>query len=150
MNLTDYFKNVPKGQKACKLRDLIVLAYADRHFTDDERAFVATIMRDEGLDATLIPTIYKSPESIPDFYPTTKEGKEMYLYDMVLLMITDGECSEREIKYCEVIAWKMGLDDEAVSRTLGKIVVRFPDENQQISLILDYLANGGKMPTRKK
>ena len=38
MNIKDLFKSVSQKQKMCKLRDLIVLAYADGYFTDDERA----------------------------------------------------------------------------------------------------------------
>ncbi|MCL2858805.1 MAG: hypothetical protein FWF42_03845 [Streptococcaceae bacterium] len=147
MGLFNLFRNDQQDQKLCKLRDLIALAYADGEFTKDKRFIVFSILKEEGIDIEELPKVYGNAASIRDAYPTKEEDRARYMVQMVSLMTADGECSEKEIKFCEVIAKKLGFSAEYVSKVVAKFSADMMkvNENRAMQIVMSYIANGGEM-----
>lgn len=141
------FRNEQQEQKLCKLRDLIVLAYADGKFTEDEKLYVCFILSKEGIDINDLPKVLNDTSSVRDAYPNTEEDRVKYITQMVMLMIADGECSEREINFCEFIAMKLGFNSEFIYELVASLSLEMmkDDEEKAMQVVLSYIANGGNI-----
>jgi uncharacterized membrane protein YebE (DUF533 family) len=137
------FDDNKKNENACKLHDLICMAMADNEFSDIEKKYIVSIMIEEGIDEETLDKVMYSPISIKDSYPNTREDKIKYFVQLVGLMISDGECSEREIKFLNIIALKLGFNDNFITASLILSLVGL-EESKRNDILLSYIANGGK------
>jgi hypothetical protein len=149
MGLFDFLNDEKREQQLCKLRDFLALAYADKEFSKEEENFIIKIFlgiekvnKNDFLSMAVDAT---EPNSVKDAYPKTTQGKIEYLSQMVALMMVDGECSRREIQYCNVMAIKMGFDSKAVSSLVALFLSQMDDEQKKINLFLSYATNGGEI-----
>ncbi|MBS5020922.1 MAG: TerB family tellurite resistance protein [Alistipes sp.] len=148
MGLTDLLNFSEKDtlrkqrEEDCKIRDLVAMAIADGEIADVERQYILSIMEEENIEKSKLSQIINSdPYLIPDAYPVDDDHKLQYLCQLIALMIVDGNCTEQEMKFCEVIANKLNYDKKTMDQIITILTDALPDEMQKMSVLLSYLTN---------
>ena len=122
------------------IRNLVALAYADGKFSDEERQYIANVANEAGLTAEEMKQIINDPESIRFIMPANEIEKIEHLYDLILLMMIDGDLNENEIIFCRAMAIKMKIPYQVVDEMVAKI--EFITNN--FYLVIEELINTSK------
>lgn len=122
------------------IRNLVALSYADGKFSDEERQYVANVANEAGLTAEEMKQIIDDPESIRFIMPANEIEKIEHLYDLILLMMIDGDLNENEIIFCRAMAIKMKIPYQVVDEMVAKI--EFITNN--FYLVIEELINTSK------
>lgn len=122
MSFIDLFQSRKSREKLSHLRSLVALAFADGKLEDNEMAALAIVMEREGLTPSDLERCIENPKSIEFIPPQTSEQRIVYLRDMVLLMMCDGDIDEREFALCKATAVALGFKHEIIDAMIMDIV----------------------------
>lgn len=128
MSFLDLFKSREKREKLSHLKNLVAVAVADGKFQDSEVASIATIMHREGLTSADMEECLKNPQGIKFTPPESDTKRLMYLKDMVLLMMCDGNIDEKEMAVCKITARALGYKHEVVDALVLNIIAELSKE----------------------
>ena len=104
MSFIDLFKSRESREKLSHFKNLVAVAFADGKLEDNEMAALATVMARDGLTPSDFERCIKNPRGIKFLPPETPEQRVVYLKDMVLLMMCDGNIDDRELALCKATA----------------------------------------------
>ncbi len=113
------------------ISNLLALAMTDGVVDKKELNFITDLGIKLGLTKAEIIDTVKNPSNVQVKLPRNKEVGG-YIYDMVNLMIIDGEIHPKEMTYCKQYAHALGLEDSVIDKTLDLIltdVARKMDES---------------------
>ena len=122
MSFIDLFQSRKSREKLSHLRSLVALAFADGKLEDNEMAALAAVMARDGLTPSDLERCIENPKSIEFIPPQTSEQRIVYLRDMVLLMMCDGDIDEREFALCKATAVALGFKHEIIDAMIMDIV----------------------------
>jgi len=114
------------------------LAYADGKFSDEEKQYVANVAAEVGMTADEMKQIINDPEGIRFVMPTNDIEKIEQLYDLILLMMIDGDLNENEMIFCRAMAIKMKIPYQVVDEMVAK-VINFITDNFYIEDVIGEL-----------
>lgn len=120
------------------VRNLIALAYADGKFSDEEKQYVANVATEAGITAEEMKQIISDPDGIRFVQPATDIEKIEQLYDLIMLMMIDGDLNENEMIFCRAMAIKMKIPYQVVDDMVAK-VINFITDNFYIEDVIDEL-----------
>ncbi len=120
------------------VRNLVALAYADGKFSDEERQYVANVAIEVGMTSDEMKQIINNPESIGFIIPENDIEKIEQLYDLILLMMIDGNLNENEMIFCRAMAIKMKIPYQVVDEMVAK-VINFITDNFYVEDVIDEL-----------
>lgn len=120
------------------VRNLVALAYADGKFSDEEKQYVANVATEVGMTADEMKLIINDPEGIRFEMPSNDIEKLEQIYDLILLMMIDGELNENEMIFCRAMAIKMKIPYQIVDELVAK-VINFITDNFYIEDVIDEL-----------
>jgi uncharacterized tellurite resistance protein B-like protein len=103
------------------LTALTQLAKVDGSFAETEKSLIMRIGKSNGLTEKQIDEIIASSEGSLDTNALNYDEKFDLLYDAILVMKVDGQVLNEEVKYCEVLAEKLGFELRAVMEMYGEI-----------------------------
>jgi len=101
------------------LSELIRLMKSDGQTDDSELRFIAATAEHMQLTPEEFQSILNNPR--PYLPPKSPAERMVQLYQMALLIRTDGVNTEEEVKHMQLLGIKMGLRHEAVSAVLGRL-----------------------------
>jgi len=104
-----------------KLKILVFLALADKHFADQEREFIEKICERNELDPRIIDELINDPEPIGSLGALSYQKSVEYLTDSVMLMVVDGKVLPSEILFCQDIAIRLGFSKRAADELIGMV-----------------------------
>jgi hypothetical protein len=109
MNLLELFDSRDKKKRLSHIRNLIALACADGSLEKVELDLIFQIGIKSGLTQDELKRIFARPDSI-GFHPPESYGERIeQLYDMVMVMMVNGELHQNEIALCKLTALKLGF-----------------------------------------
>lgn len=120
------------------VRNLVALAYADGKFSDEEKQYVANVATEVGMTADEMKLIINDPEGIRFEMPSNDIEKLEQIYDLILLMMIDGELNENEMIFCRAMAIKMKIPYQIVDELVAK-VINFITDNFYIEDVIGEL-----------
>ena len=120
------------------VRNLVALAYADGKFSDEEKQYVANVATEAGMTADEMKQIIKDAECIRFVMPWNDIEKIEQIYDLILLMMIDGELNENEMIFCRAMAIKMKIPYQIVDELVAK-VINFITDNFYIEDVIGEL-----------
>ena len=120
------------------VRNLVALAYADGKFSDEEKQYVANVATEVGMTADEMKQIINDPECIRFVMPSNDIEKIEQIYDLILLMMIDGELNENEMIFCRAMAIKMKIPYQIVDELVAK-VINFITDNFYIEDVIGEL-----------
>lgn len=116
-----FFESTEKKEIKSHLRHLVRLAKADGVFHKDEIKFIKRVGRENGLTDNEVQKIMDDPTSVDIVLPTTAEGKFNQIFDLVQLMMRDGEVNDAEMDFCMELANRLGFRKVIVGVLVAKI-----------------------------
>lgn len=138
MNATQLKNRGDRKKMISHVRNLIALAYADGKFSDEEKQYVANVATEAGITAEEMKQIISDPDGIRFVQPATDIEKIEQLYDLILLMMIDGDLNENEMIFCRAMAIRMKIPYQVVDDMVAK-VINFITDNFYIEDVIDEL-----------
>ena len=128
MSFIDFFKSRKSREKLSHLKSLMAVAFADGKLEDNEMASIAIVMEREGLTSSDLERCINNPKDIKFTPPQTSEQRFIYLKDMVLLMMCDGDIDKREFALCKATAIALGFRHEIIDVMIKDIIAELKRE----------------------
>lgn len=122
MSFIDLFKSRESREKLSHLKNLVAVAFADGNFDNNEMAALATVMARDGLTPSDLERCIKNPKGIKYLPPESPGERIIYLKDMVLLMMCDGNIDDRELALCKATAIALGFKHELIDAMIMDII----------------------------
>ncbi len=123
MKLADFLKLFKEGKdySHSHMKNLIEMALADGNFDDSERTFLYDLAIKHKVSVRSIEGIENEPEVIVMEVPKDKKEKFHQLYDLVHMMVLDGEIHPDELKFCKLLAKRFGYSKENIDSLISSI-----------------------------
>lgn len=109
-------------EKLSHLRNLIMLSKADEIVRPEEEEFIAEVMSREGLTAKEYDYCSNHVNSIEFAVPEDYGERIEYLYDMIRLMMIDGDIDDRELSICHDCAVMMTTPSTDHNRLVSNMI----------------------------
>lgn len=104
------------------MKTLLALAYADGKLEKNEITAIASFAAREDVDVEEVQKMLDGKDKVKFIPPKSEDDKIQYLHDLVLLMIADGNISEKEYALCKAVADQFGYREEAIEIILKRII----------------------------
>ncbi len=104
----------------------------------DEVDLIVRIGLRAGISHDELGRILKRPDSISFTAPDTFRERVEQLYDMVMVMMIDGELHENEITLCKVTAVRLGFKHEVIDKIVHDTINMIID-GIEVELALERL-----------
>lgn len=122
MGLIDLFDKGDKKKRLSHIKNLVALAASDGEIDKNELDLILRIGEKVGLSREGLIRIVKRPDSIYFRAPDDFREKIEQLYDMVLVMMIDGDIHENEVALCKVIAMKLGFKHQVIDKIVMDVI----------------------------
>ena len=116
MNFTDLFDSQDKKKRLSHIRNLVALSCADGKLEEAELELIIRIGLNAGLTRDELNRVVSRPDSISFSLPENSRDRIEQLYDMVMVMMVDGDIDQNEIVFCKITAKRLGLRPEIIDR----------------------------------
>lgn len=104
-----------------QLNILINLAASDKLIDDREVKTIHMIGKAGGLSREEVDEMIKRPKPIGELATFTEDQKFENLYQLILMMKSDGQVFKSEIHFCETVAERLGYKKEVISELAAKV-----------------------------
>ncbi len=122
MDFLDLFDSRDKKKRLSHIKNLIVLACADGEVAQEEAELIFRIGVNAGLTPAELKRIMERPDSVKFYPPKTYKERIEQLYDMVMVMMVDGEITESELLFCKVVAEALGFEHRVIDHMVHQII----------------------------
>lgn len=109
-------------EKLSHLKSLVALACADSRIDQSEHEMIRIVMEREGLTQDDYNRCLHDPESIELTPPLLDDMKQLYLTDMVILMMADSYYDDTEIELCRQTAEMLDLPAEKMYTVVENVL----------------------------
>lgn len=116
-----FFESDEKKEIKTHLRHLVRLAQSDGVLHKDELKFIYRIGKQNGLSTKAIDKIVENPTAVDIVLPKTRTGKFDQIFDLVQMMMKDGEVNDAETEFCMELASRLGFRKVIVGVLVAKI-----------------------------
>lgn len=103
------------------LRHLVRLATSDGVFHHEEDKFIRRVGLENGLSDSEVQSIIDNPTAVSIAIPENNDERFDQIFDLVNLMIKDGEVNDAETEFCMEIANRLGFRKVIVGVLVAKI-----------------------------
>ena len=121
MKINELFESRDKKKRLSHMRNLFAIACADGSLDESEKKLLSHIGANHGLTTQELTKIINRPDSIDFTIPETKGERIEQLFDMVLIMMANGDLHEKEMSLCRVFAIKLGYDPTIIDKIVDDI-----------------------------
>ena len=103
------------------IRHLVRLAKSDGILHSDELRFIKKVGKKNGLTDKEIDGIVQNPTSVDIVLPKDNDERFYQIFDLVNLMLKDGEVNDAEIEFCMELANRLGFRKVIVGVLVSKM-----------------------------
>lgn len=122
MKFLDYFDGTDKKKRMSHALNLMSLAKSDGNFADIEINLVNRICQEYGITLDEYKRILERPESIKFHPPDSTNERLLQLFELVQVMLIDGEIDDKELEFCKSVAIKLGFNAKIIDDIILKII----------------------------
>lgn len=122
MGFWDIFDSRDKKKRLSHIKNLLALACTDGRLTEDEVNLIFRMGINAGLTPEELNRILERPDSVRFYPPESYKERIEQLYEMVMVMMVDGEISEREVAFCKMVAMELGFSHEIIDQMVRDII----------------------------
>ncbi len=112
------FRSNRYGQVLSHLNNLIAVALADGTLDQTEWDRLAAIARNRGVSESELHDIREEADSIKFIPPPTYKEKIIQIFELVDVMLADGNIDEEELVICRKLSEKLNINPRIVSDML--------------------------------
>ncbi|CAG5087352.1 hypothetical protein [Parvicella tangerina] len=113
MSIASYFESGETRQDKGHVKNLVLLAQADGHVSDEELVLIHRIGRHVGLTYSQIGEIIDDPHGYPVIPPVSKLERIEHMAHMADIIQADGVVDQKEMDLLGVFAIQIGFEDVA-------------------------------------
>jgi uncharacterized tellurite resistance protein B-like protein len=117
-----------------QLSILVHLSKADKVIAEEEYRLILHVAEGLGLDNDGAAKIIHDPNPIPKLSNLPPEEKFEYLINVVRVMKADGKIHQKEVSFCEKLAFRLGYKPGVISE-LSAYVYKDPSINTNLSYL---------------
>ena len=122
MSIKDLFMSGDKKKRISHVCNLVALSRMDGVMTPDEQEVILEVAEEAGMTQEELDKILEHPEEVKFYLPRKKSERIEELYDLVMLMMVDGDINEMEMALCHVVAEQMKFDPEVIDAMVSEIM----------------------------
>jgi len=122
MALIDLFDSGDKKKRLSHIKNLVALAASDGEIDKNELDLILRIGAQVGLTREELLRIIQRPQSISFRAPDSFRERIEQLYDMVLIMMIDGEIHENEVALCKLTAIRLGFKHQVIEKIVEDVI----------------------------
>ncbi|MCB9188551.1 MAG: TerB family tellurite resistance protein [Flavobacteriales bacterium] len=111
MSIARYFESGETTQDKGHVKNLVLLAKADGHVSDEELVLIHRIGRHVGLTYGQIGEIIDNPHGYPVIPPVSKIERLEHMAHMVDVIQIDGVVDQKELNLLSIFAVQIGFKD---------------------------------------
>jgi len=115
-------KSLSAEERKSHFHNVAVLAIKDGKIHPQERRLLECIAKDWALTDDEIKEVESNPDSIKFVVPEDPDFRFLQLYDLVEMMIIDGEMKIAEKELCAALAERLGFEQEAIATIIQGII----------------------------
>lgn len=116
------FESKDTKEKKSHFKNMIALAMVDGDFDSNERDFLVNRGMAWGLTRKDVDSVLRKPEKVGFLVPDDPNKRVAQLYDLVIMMLADGEIHRDEMDFVQTLACQMGFRPSTVPQMLEEIV----------------------------
>jgi hypothetical protein len=105
-------------------RNMMTVALADGELNENEKEIIILLAKRIGITPSEMSLVNQNPDRIEFYNPQSYSLKVEQLYDLVQIMLFDGEFNAKEYTACGMIAISLGLNTEVVDSIVRKILAK--------------------------
>ncbi len=113
---------------------LVHLSKADKVIAEEEYRLIIHVAEGLGMNSDDAARIINDPNPIPKLNDLPPDEKFEYLLNVVRLMKADGKIHQKEVSFCEKLAFRLGYKPGVISE-LSAYIYRDPDINTNRSYL---------------
>jgi uncharacterized tellurite resistance protein B-like protein len=112
-----------KEKKAVKshLRQMVALANIDGELHAKEIKFILKVAKENEIPRDEVDEIINNPNDVEFHIPESRGEKFEQIFDLVNLMMKDGQVTDSEVEFCQDLATKLGFRKVIVGVLVEKI-----------------------------
>lgn len=123
MKLSSIFSNDnDKKKRLSHIRNVLGVASIDGRIDDAELAVINSVAAKIGVTKSEIDLVLSNPGSIEYYPPSNQRERISQLYDLVLVMLIDGEIDAEEFAFCQVWAERLGFHADIVHQVVANTI----------------------------
>jgi len=122
MGLQELFESFDKKKRKSHFKNLLAVAMADGKLDNIEFDFIMNLARNCYMSQDEVQRVIDYPEQISFYAPKTNAERFDQIYDLVTVMLIDGEIDDRERSLCKVFAMKLGFRTAIVDKLIQDII----------------------------
>ncbi len=125
MGFFDLFSSDDKKQRLSKIANLVAVASADGVLEENEIDLLAILSDKYGASINEVKQVLNSNGNMKFVPPETNREKAEHIYDLVAIMMADGDISPAEMKACLVITNALGFEPYKAKSLIEKSIEMF-------------------------
>lgn len=122
MALIDLFDSGDKKKRLSHIKNLVALAASDGEIDKNELDLIFKVGARVELSRDELLRIIQRPSSIDFKAPDNFRERIVQLYDMVLIMMIDGEIHDNEIALCKITAMRLGFKHQIIDKMVVDVI----------------------------
>ncbi|MDX9697777.1 MAG: hypothetical protein RBT49_18435 [Bacteroidales bacterium] len=122
MGVQELFESYDKRKRKSHFKNLLAVALADGKMENVEFDFILHLAEKCYMLEKEVKRVIEHPEAITFVQPQTKREKFDQLYDLVTVMLIDGEISDKEMTLCKTFAMRMGYRTQVIDDLIALVV----------------------------
>ena len=122
MGLLNLFNRYDKKKRRSHFKNLFAVARADGDVDRSEMDLVIGLAERFHMSTEEVTKIIRNPEAVPLVTPKTPAERIEHLYDLVTVMMVDGQIDEKELFLCKSLAVKLGCGEESVDSLVRDLI----------------------------
>lgn len=121
MGILDIFESDDSKRRKSHFKNLFVVAFADGELDHNELDFINKIATRLEIPEKDVKNVLKNPDNIEFYAPENEEERFAQLYELVSIMMVDGDIDEKEVQLCKNFARKLDYKPHVVDQLVDDI-----------------------------
>ena len=117
-----WFESRKTKERKSHFKNLVMLALSDGNLDDKEHGVLCAVGQKWGLSEAQANDVLANPDRVKFILPNDPEERFHQLYELVVMMLADGEITADEMDLCVTLAAHMGFRPSTVKELVEKIV----------------------------
>ena len=122
MGLKELFAGFDGKKRKSYFKNLIRVAAADGRIDENEFKYIVGLAQKNNISQSEITTVMKNPGKIKFTPPESMRERFDQMYDLVSVILVDGEVYPNEVRICKILAQELGFEEGIVDELLSNMI----------------------------
>lgn len=122
MGFQELFESFDKKKRKSHFKNLLAVAMADGHLDNIEFEYIMQLANQCYMSREEVQRVIDFPEAINFHAPKTNRERFDQMYDLVTVMLVDGNIDDREIQLCKIFAMRLGFKPAIVDKLVVDLI----------------------------